>query len=121
MPTFVKAETTVRETLGAGLAATRLEAAVDGNVLVPHVQVPECVGLSQEGAEDNRAPRVRRPYNGVALMIVKRGFFIDVATIGIRDRAKYACVIVELRRVSGVQPRAERCDDAATSHGYASP
>ena len=95
LPPFVKAETAVRKTLGAGLAATRLEVAVDGKVLVPHVQVPEGVGFGQEGAEDYRAPCVGRPHNVVVLMIVKRRFIIDIAAIGVRDRAKYARVIVE--------------------------
>src|SRR5215203_2966863 len=95
LPTFVKAETPVRESLGAGLAATRLEAAVDGNVLVPHVEVAGVVGFCQEGAEDDGAPRVGRPHNVVALMIVERGFVIDVAAIRVRDRAKYACVVIE--------------------------
>src|SRR4029453_8231594 len=50
LPLLVKPQAPPNENLRTGARAARLELAVDGNVLLSHVQIPEVVDLGDESA-----------------------------------------------------------------------
>ena len=83
LPLLVKPQASPSENLRAGATAARLELAIDGHVLVSHVQVPEVVDLGDERTEAHCSACVRRPDEIALLMVPEDRSIADITTIRI--------------------------------------
>jgi len=83
LPLLVKPQASPSENLRAGATAARLELAIDGHVLVSHVQVAEVVDLGDKSAEANGSACVRRPDEIALLMVPEDRSIADITTIRI--------------------------------------
>jgi hypothetical protein len=83
LPLLVKPQAPPNENLRTGARAARLELAVDGNVLLSHVQIPEVVDLGDESAEAHGSACVRRPDDIALLMVPEDRSIANITTIRI--------------------------------------